>query len=221
MPTAPPEPAPRQAKQSIKKSKKGRHKLKREPVNEDQDVATGGVRQTTERDAAMSEDHAKLHQIEALTSAAARAAKDYQAWMLGQMKTNIRAALEYANGLTSVGARPDLQAKPDAGDQGPDADSRGSDGAAPPIVKVADEYRAKAFELMNANINSTLDYAQRLVGVRTPTEFSELSTSHARKQMELIVKQATELGSIAQKLAASHVKRMTGGFVKTPDEDKE
>src|SRR5580704_6133380 len=67
MPTAPPEPAPRQAKQSIKKSKKGRHKLKREPVNEDQDVATGGVRQTTERDAAMSEDHAKLHQIEALT----------------------------------------------------------------------------------------------------------------------------------------------------------
>src|ERR1700691_5446700 len=80
LPTAQPEPAPRQAEQPIKKSKKGRHKREREPVNEDQDVAASGARQTKKRDAAMSEDDAKLHQIEALTSAAARAAKDYQAW---------------------------------------------------------------------------------------------------------------------------------------------
>jgi hypothetical protein len=54
---------------------------------------------------------------------------------------------------------------------------------------------------MTSNVNTTLEYAQRLVNVKTPSEFVELSTSHARKQFESIMKQTAELGSIAQKLA--------------------
>jgi hypothetical protein len=89
------------------------------------------------------------------------------------------------------------------------------------VAKVADEYRAKAFNLMSANINSTLEYAQRLVNVKTPSEFVELSTSHARKQFDLIMKQTVELGSIAQSLATPGVEAMTAGFAKALRERKE
>jgi hypothetical protein len=57
------------------------------------------------------------------------------------------------------------------------------------------------------NVSTTLEYAQRLVNVRTPTEFVELSMSHGRKQLELVVKQAADLGSMAQELATASVVR--------------
>jgi hypothetical protein len=73
--------------------------------------------------------------------------------------------------------------------------------ASPRAVKVADEYGVKAFELMIANIGASLEYAQRLVNVRTPTEFVDLATSQAWKQLNSIIKQTAELRSIAQRLA--------------------
>src|SRR5437879_2912460 len=84
-----------------------------------------------------------------------------------------------------------------------------ADNTTPVTAEVAGEYRAKAFELVIANINTTLAYAQRLVNVKTPAEFFEVSTSHAGKQLDLVIKQTAELGSIAQRLATSNVKRMT------------
>jgi hypothetical protein len=77
----------------------------------------------------------------------------------------------------------------------------------PSVAKVAAEYPARVFELMMANVSTTLEYAQRLVNVRTPTEFVELSMSHGRKQLELVVKQAADLGSMAQELATASVVR--------------
>jgi hypothetical protein len=47
------------------------------------------------------------------------------------------------------------------------------------------------------------------------------STSHARKQLELIIKQTADLGSIAQRLATFNVERMTAGFAKALGERKE
>jgi hypothetical protein len=77
----------------------------------------------------------------------------------------------------------------------------------PSVAKVAVEYPARVFELMMANVSSTLEYAQRLVNVKTPTEFFELSMSHGRKQLELVIEQAADLGSIAQRLATASVER--------------
>ena len=77
----------------------------------------------------------------------------------------------------------------------------------PSVAKVAAEYPARVFELMMANISTTLEYAQRLVNMKTPTEFVELSMSLGRKQMELVIKQAADLGSIAQSLATPGVER--------------
>jgi hypothetical protein len=80
---------------------------------------------------------------------------------------------------------------------------------AAPAAKVADEYACRAFELMIANINATLECTRRLAQVKTPTEFVELSASEAWVQLNAIVKQAAELGSIAQRLAAASIRRAT------------
>lgn len=77
----------------------------------------------------------------------------------------------------------------------------------PSVAKVAVEYPARVFELMMANVSTTLEYAQRLAAVKTPTEFVELSMSHGRKQLELVIKQAADLGSMAQRLATPSVER--------------
>ena len=60
---------------------------------------------------------------------------------------------------------------------------------------------------MVTNAFAALDYAQRLISAKTPSEFVALSTSQACKQWDLIIRQAGELGAIAQRLAASDVKR--------------
>jgi len=98
-------------------------------------------------------------------------------------------------------AQPLPAVQPDAPEQATHIECQPADNLTPPAAKVADEYRARAFELMTANVNATLEYAQRLVGVRTPGGFVELSMGHVRRQSELIVRQTTELVSIAQRLA--------------------
>ena len=89
------------------------------------------------------------------------------------------------------------------------ANYESADKTASAAAKIADEYGAKVFTLMLANVNNTLTYAQRLVNVKTPNEFFEVSTSQAGKQWEFIIKQTAELGSIAQRMATSSLRRMT------------
>ena len=172
-----------------------------EPLNEDQKVAAGGLRPANDLDGAKLEDSPLFHQFEDMTAAAAAAAKDYRSWMLEHMKINMCTALDYANGLASVNAPTVSAVGSDTPDQGKKTHSQSVDQTIPAVAKIADEYRAKVFGLMTANIDATFEYAQRLVNVNTPTEFVALSTSHARKQFELIMKQTAELGSIAQRLA--------------------
>jgi hypothetical protein len=74
-------------------------------------------------------------------------------------------------------------------------------------ARLTDAYQAKVLDLMVTNAFAALDYAQRLVRAKTPGEFIALSTSEACRQWGLIVKQAGELGSIAQKLAPLDVER--------------
>jgi Phasin protein len=72
---------------------------------------------------------------------------------------------------------------------------RGSDAA-------SDELRAKALEIVNANVNATLDYARELAQVRSPTEFIALSTSHARRRIELMMTHAAAFGALSHPFAA-------------------
>ena len=71
--------------------------------------------------------------------------------------------------------------------------------------KGASEYSAKLMEFMKANSSTALDFAQQLLGVKSPSEAMELWTSHARKQYEALTAQAKELAELSQKVATETV----------------
>ena len=68
--------------------------------------------------------------------------------------------------------------------------------------KGAREYSAKMMEIIKANTSSSLDFAQELVGVKTPSEALELWTNHAKKQFEAFSAYSKELAELSQKVAA-------------------
>jgi phasin len=73
------------------------------------------------------------------------------------------------------------------------------------LSKGASEYSAKLVEIMKANTTANLDFAQELLGAKSPSEAIELWTSHARKQYEALTAQAKELAELSQKVATETV----------------
>jgi phasin len=71
--------------------------------------------------------------------------------------------------------------------------------------KGASEYSSKLMEMMKVNTTATLDFAQELIGAKSPSEALELWTSHARKQFETLGAQAKELTELAQKITTETV----------------
>jgi phasin len=67
------------------------------------------------------------------------------------------------------------------------------------------EYSHKLMEMMKANTTATLDFAQELVGAKSPSEAMELWTSHARKQFEALTAHGKELTELTQKIATETV----------------
>ena len=62
------------------------------------------------------------------------------------------------------------------------------------------DYNRKVIEIAATNAHAALDYAYELLGVKSPSEFIELSTTHARKQFEAMAAQTKELTELAQKV---------------------
>jgi phasin len=71
--------------------------------------------------------------------------------------------------------------------------------------KGASEYSAKLMEMMKANTTSTLDFAQELLGIKSPSDAIELWSAHARKQFETFTAQSKELAELSQKVATETV----------------
>jgi phasin len=67
--------------------------------------------------------------------------------------------------------------------------------------KGASEYSARLMEFIKANTSANLDFAQELLGMKSPSEAMELWTTHTRKQIETLTAQAKELGELGQKIA--------------------
>jgi Phasin protein len=139
-------------------------------------------------------DDTTLQQLDEVTLAAAKSAKDYRVWMLENLKIGSGAASDSGNAL--VGANPaltfaDLRAEklrePGVDGDAPIAEPQLSED---PDTAIADDYRAKAVELINANVNATLNYAQQLGTVKSAAQFIELSTSHAHRHLQTIMKHA-------------------------------
>ena len=69
------------------------------------------------------------------------------------------------------------------------------------VSKGASEYSAKLMEMMKANSTATLDFAQALIGVKSPSEAMELWTAHAKAQYEAFTANAKQLAELSQKVA--------------------
>jgi phasin len=74
---------------------------------------------------------------------------------------------------------------------------------------------ARVIEFARANSNAAFDYARELLGVKSPSEFLEVSTEHARKQFEVLSEQTKELTALSQKVmleTAEPLKAAAKGF---------
>ena len=63
-------------------------------------------------------------------------------------------------------------------------------------------------------MNAAFDFARQLTRVKSPSEFFELSTAHARKQFETFTEQTKHLTSLAQKVTTDAAQPLQSGVVK-------
>jgi hypothetical protein len=122
-------------------------------------------------------------------------AKDYQNSAFESIKDSLNAALDHAKDFAETRMGGEAGSK-DHGDASPN-------NFLTVLNAATAEFRAEALELMKANVITTLEYARELADTTTAAEFVELSTAQARKQCELILKQAGALKSLAQTITKS------------------
>jgi hypothetical protein len=65
--------------------------------------------------------------------------------------------------------------------------------------KDAVDFNLKVIEMAQDNMNAGFDFARELAQVKSPSEFFELSTAHARKQFEKVTAQSQQLAGLFQK----------------------
>ena len=82
-------------------------------------------------------------------------------------------------------------------------------------VKGAQDYNTKFIEFARTNTETALDFAQKLWGVKSPSDFIELSTEHSRKQFETLTQQTSELAALAQKVTLAAVEPLKTSVSKT------
>jgi len=69
------------------------------------------------------------------------------------------------------------------------------------VTKGATDYNLKLIEIARTNTRAAFDYAHELLGVKSPSEFIELSTAQMRKQFDMFSAQNKELCALAQEVA--------------------
>jgi phasin len=74
------------------------------------------------------------------------------------------------------------------------------------VAKGATEYNRKLIEFARINTRAAFDYTQGLLGAKSPAEFIELATAHARKQFDIVAEQNKELCALAQETATAAAK---------------
>jgi phasin len=80
--------------------------------------------------------------------------------------------------------------------------------------KGASDYSAKMMEFMKANTTANLDFAQELLGVKSPSEALELWTTYARRSYETLSAQFKELAELSQKVANETVEPIKASAAK-------
>ena len=81
-------------------------------------------------------------------------------------------------------------------------------------LKGMQDYNSKVVEFTQANTKSYIEFVQRLAGVKSPSEFIELSNDHARTQLMTMTEQAKQLAALAQQITLFTTEPLKTGFAK-------
>ena len=73
---------------------------------------------------------------------------------------------------------------------------------------------AKAMEFARVNANANFDYVSKLFAVKSPLEFIELSSQHARNQFEVLSEQSKEIAALGQKMMLEAAEPLKAGAAK-------
>ena len=82
------------------------------------------------------------------------------------------------------------------------------------VAKGATDYNLKFIDIVRTNTRAAFDYANELLGVKSPSELIELSTAHMRKQFDIVSAQNKELYALAQKVATDAAEPIKAGVSK-------
>jgi phasin len=72
-------------------------------------------------------------------------------------------------------------------------------------TKGASDYTSKVLEIARSHANANFDFAEKLIGVKSPSDVFALFTNHTRSQFETLTAQAKELAELGQKVATDTV----------------
>jgi phasin len=78
----------------------------------------------------------------------------------------------------------------------------------------ATDYALKSIEIARHNSNAAFDFATELLTVRSLSQAVELTSTHARKQLDAFIEQGRELTALAQKVATETTEPFKSGVNK-------
>jgi len=84
-------------------------------------------------------------------------------------------------------------------------------------VKGAQDYNNKLIEFTQANTKTAFDFVQRMSGVKSPSEFVELSTELAQQQLTTLTEQTKQLAALAQHVTLATAEPLKTDFTKASD----
>jgi phasin len=82
------------------------------------------------------------------------------------------------------------------------------------VAKGATDYNLMLIEIARTNMRAAFDYAHELLGVKSPSEFIELSTAQMRKQFDIVSAQNKQLFALAQEVATDAAEPIKTGVSK-------
>jgi phasin len=81
-------------------------------------------------------------------------------------------------------------------------------------LKGVRDYNNKFMEFAHTNTNAGFDFVQELYGMKSPSDFMDLATEHARTQTAALTEQTKELAALAQKVALATTEPLKAGVAK-------
>ena len=156
-------------------------------------------------DVLASSDRAISNSADSTTDGVVGADDDHRAPVRQNLKACVSASPGHVKDVASreLPSDPALEPAPHEANRSHGAASAEKTIPAATNAAIAD-YQAKAFGVTEAYMSAALDYAQQLLNLRSASDFVRLSSAHARKQIELMNKQSSELRSLAMDLTPSY-----------------